>query len=113
MAPEQVQGCAPSSLTDLFALGLVLHEMALGKLPFPGALFGQMLSSSAQAVVPALSKQRPEVPATLNDLIVKLLEKDPSRRPQSATEWLTHYPRSRIGWLLQPRLVCVACGPFT
>ncbi len=48
MAPEQVDGREPGSAADLFSLGLVLYEMAVGKLPFPGASLGQMLSSGAQ-----------------------------------------------------------------
>lgn len=86
MAPEQVAGREPSAAADLFALGIVLYEMAAGKLPVPGASFGQILLSGSQAPAPAVSKERPEVPASLNDLVVKLLEKDPARRPQSASE---------------------------
>jgi predicted esterase len=86
MAPEQVKGREPTALADLFALGLVLYEMATGKLPFPGASLGQVLSTDSCVLIPAPSKQRAEVPAALNDLIVKLLEKDPARRPQSASE---------------------------
>jgi predicted esterase len=86
MAPEQVQGGEPSGTTDLFALGLVLYEMSLGKLPVPGASFGQILSNGLQTAVPMLSRERAGVPASLNQLVVKLLEKDPARRPQSASE---------------------------
>ncbi|HEY3937795.1 MAG TPA: protein kinase [Bryobacteraceae bacterium] len=86
MAPEQVEGREPTALADLFALGLVLYEMVTGKLPFPGASLGQILSTGSQARVPAPSKQHAEVPAGLNDLVVGLLERDPARRPQSASE---------------------------
>ncbi len=86
MAPEQWQGREPSAATDLFALGLVLYEMAVGKLPYPGASLGQVLLSDPQATVRAPSQERPELPARLDDLIVKLLAKDPSRRIPSAAE---------------------------
>ncbi len=86
MAPEQVEGREPSSVTDLFALGLVLYEMAVGKLPFPGASLGQMLSSGAHPAMPAPSRERVGVPASLDGLVAKLLEKDPAKRPQSAAE---------------------------
>ena len=49
MAPEQVEGREPASAADLFSLGLVLYEMAVGRLPFPGASLGQMLSSGSQS----------------------------------------------------------------
>src|SRR3984957_4130900 len=58
MAPEQVEGREPNSSTDLFALGLVLYEMSVGRLPFPGASLGQMLSSGSHAALPAPSHER-------------------------------------------------------
>jgi serine/threonine protein kinase len=84
MAPEQAEGRPPTSVADLFSLGLVLYEMAVGKLPFPGASLGQMLSSGSQVAVPAPSRVRTGVPAGLDALVAQLLEKDPSNRPQSA-----------------------------
>jgi serine/threonine protein kinase len=77
MAPEQVEGREPSACADLFALGLVLYEMAVGKLPFPGASLGQMLSSGANTTVPTPSEQRADLPPVLDGLVTKLLEKDP------------------------------------
>ena len=86
MAPEQIEHREPTAATDLFALGLVLYEMAVGKLPFPGASLGQMLSSGAHPAIPAPSRERAGVPAPLDALVSKLLEKDSARRPQSAAE---------------------------
>ncbi len=84
MAPEQVEGRPPSPVTDLFSLGLVLYEMAVGRLPFPGASLGQMLASGSHAAVPAPSCERAGVPASLDALVAKLLQKDTAERPQSA-----------------------------
>jgi len=86
MAPEQVEGREPGTSADLFALGLVLYEMAVGKLPFPGASLGQMLSSGAHPAVPQPSRERVGVPARLDGLVSRLLEKDPAKRPQSASD---------------------------
>lgn len=86
MAPEQAEGIEPGSATDLFSLGLVLYEMSVGRLPFPGASLGQMLSSGAHPAIPAPSFERAGVPASLDSLVWKLLEKDPARRPQSGAE---------------------------
>ncbi len=109
MAPEQVEGREPSSAADLFSLGLVLYEMAVGKLPFPGASLGQMLSSGSQTSVPQPSRERVGVPASLDPLVARLLEKDPAKRPQSASEVarelstladrLAAPPRSRVRFL--------------
>jgi eukaryotic-like serine/threonine-protein kinase len=86
MAPEQVESRKPTAATDLFALGLVLFEMSVGRLPFPGASLGQMLSRGAHTTVPAPSRERPGVSPALDALVSKLLEKDPARRPRSAAE---------------------------
>ncbi len=86
MAPEQVEGREPGSAADLFSLGLVLYEMAVGKLPFPGASLGQMLSSGAQTAVPPPSRERVGVPASLDPVVARLLEKDPAKRPRSASD---------------------------
>jgi serine/threonine protein kinase/dienelactone hydrolase len=72
MAPEQLQGCDPSIRSDLFALGLVLQEMAVGKRPLPGKT--------------APGTGHAAMPPGLNEIVVGLLEKDPTRRPQSASE---------------------------
>jgi len=86
MAPEQVDGGEPGKAADLFSLGLVLYEMAVGKLPFPGASLGQMLFSGAHPAVPRPSRERIGVPTSVDGLVAKLLEKDPAKRPQSAAE---------------------------
>jgi eukaryotic-like serine/threonine-protein kinase len=86
MAPEQTEGREPSSATDLFSFGLVLYEMAAGKLPFPGASLAQMLSTGSNAAIPPPSEQRAELPAELDELVAKLLRKDPAQRAQSASE---------------------------
>ena len=86
MAPEQLESQEPTAATDLFALGLVLFEMSVGRLPFPGASLGRMLSSGAHTTVPAPSRERSGVPPAMDALVSKLLEKDPAHRPQSAAE---------------------------
>ena len=86
MAPEQAEGRPPDSAGDLYSLGLVLYEMAAGRLPFPGASLGQMLASGLQLAVPAPSSVRSGVPESLDLLIARLLEKDPAKRPPSAAD---------------------------
>ena len=110
MAPEQVEGREPGNVTDLFSLGLMLYEMVVGRLPFPGASLGQMLSSGPQPALPAPSRARAGVTAGLDGLIARLLERDPAKRPQSAADVARELsaiadqravPRSGIGSLLR------------
>ncbi len=106
MAPEQVEGREPGPATDLFALGLVLYEMATGSLPFPNASLGRMLSSDPQTRVPLASQQRAGLPTALASLIARLLAKDPADRPQSAAE-ITAELKSIADQVTQPSPVVV------
>jgi len=86
MAPEQLRGEAADVRTDLYALGVVLYEMATGRRPF-GAALPTALAADIQHKVPASpGRLNPELPSELERIILKCLEKDPENRYQSARE---------------------------
>jgi tetratricopeptide (TPR) repeat protein len=88
MPPEQAMGGEITAKADLYSLGAMLYEMVTGRPPFTGddvvAIIGQHINT------PPVSPNwhRPDLPPALAALIVRLLEKDPNKRPASATEVL-------------------------
>jgi serine/threonine-protein kinase len=86
MAPEQLLGEEADARTDIHSAGAVLYEMATGQRPFGKLERAQLITAILrQAPVPP-AQLNPQVPAELERLIGKCLEKDPENRYQSAKE---------------------------
>lgn len=86
MSPEQASGSATDARSDLFSLGIVLHELLGGQRLFRGDSPLQVLASVRTAVIPRLRAYRPDVPDALEGIVLKALERDPERRFASAGE---------------------------
>ena len=87
MAPEQVAGDPNvDHRADIYSLGCVAYEMLTGKSPFAGKSPQQMLAAHVMEKPPPIETLRPEVPPGLVTLVNRCLEKEPSARPQSASE---------------------------
>jgi eukaryotic-like serine/threonine-protein kinase len=86
MAPEQLFGEADDARTDVYALGIMLFEMATGQLPFVKERPESLMFAIINCAAPSVRSIRPEAPAELDRLVGECLHKDPAHRPASAAQ---------------------------
>ena len=84
MAPELFAGAPPSTRTDIYALGVVLFELATGRSPFSGASVSELRRLKLASLPPSPREHVPDIDPLLERLILGCLEVDPSLRPASA-----------------------------
>jgi two-component system, LytTR family, response regulator len=88
MSPEQALGRDVDHRTDLFSLGVVLYEMATGRLPFPGVTTAETIARILGSQPDAIARFNYDIPEGLDRVVRKCLEKDCERRYQSARDLL-------------------------
>jgi eukaryotic-like serine/threonine-protein kinase len=86
MSPEQVRGQPSDARADLFSFGAVLYEMCTGTLPFRGDTSGVIFDSILNRAPAPAVRINPNLPARLEDVINKCLEKDRNLRYQHASD---------------------------
>ncbi len=95
MSPEQIRGETLDARTDLFSSGAVLYEMATGRQAFAGATAGMVHDAILNRAPVAATRVNPELPARLDDIIDRALEKDRAVRYQDAADLRADLQRLR------------------
>jgi len=101
MAPEQLRAAAVDARADLFALGIVLYELATGRPPFAGTSPAEVSAAILRDTPPPLAALRPDLPPDLAHIVNRCLEKEPGARYQTARE---------VGTALESLRVAVESG---
>lgn len=85
MAPEQFSGQPTDARADIYSFGVMLYEMLTGRLPFTGDS-AQIMYGHLQQPPPSLRVARPDLPDSIEQLVQRMLSKDPAWRPQRMAE---------------------------
>ena len=110
LAPEQLTGNPLDGRADVYALGVVLYEMLAGVAPFVSDTDAATAIARLQMPAPSLRRHRPDLPHELADLVDRMLERAPARRPDTASvanALAAHLAAVATPSLTLPRMVSV------
>jgi len=93
MAPEQLRGDPVDARCDIYAFGVVLYEMATGQRPFTDTWGPRLIDAILNQEPEAPNALNRKIPASLENIILKAMDKDPNRRYQSSKEMLVDLVR--------------------
>lgn len=99
MSPEQCEERPVDARSDIYSLGVVLYEMLTGEAPFEGNST-RLLVAHTFETPPLIRTKRPDLPADLEAVVMRALDKDPARRPQSAAEFFQAVERAVGGYVV-------------
>jgi serine/threonine-protein kinase len=86
LSPEQARGGVIDHRSDLYSVGVVLYELLTGEVPFSGETPVEIAMKHLSSVPEPPSARRPELPRTLDQIVLRSLAKDPDERYQTAEE---------------------------
>ncbi|MGH8563566.1 MAG: protein kinase domain-containing protein [Gammaproteobacteria bacterium] len=86
LSPEQAKGLSVDGRSDLYSLGIIFYEMLVGRVPFDDPSVPSLLVKHMAEPPRPPSDLRPGVPPAIESIVLRLLEKDPARRFQSAED---------------------------
>ncbi len=102
LSPEQASGESVDGRSDLYALGLLLHEMLTGQPAFAGATLSESMTRRMLQAPPPVTRIRPELPSWVARLVSRLLQPRPSHRFPDAQAVITAIDARRVPLDLRP-----------
>jgi serine/threonine-protein kinase len=102
LSPEQARGAPVTAASDLYSVGIVLYEMLTGKVPFTGDSPIEIAMKHLNDPPRPPSRIRPEIPAELDAVVLRVLAKEPEDRYQSAEEFSEDLTRVEAGLPVSP-----------
>src|SRR5262249_45458831 len=90
MAPEQLRGEPPDRRSDIYSAGVILYEMATGRLPYDSEVVAALIGEILHREPPSPARVNPSISARLDRAVVRALEKEPRNRFQSARDFEEH-----------------------
>ena len=89
ISPEQAAGEPPAPTSDVYAVGVIMYEMLTGRLPFEGETHTQLALAHMRDEPPPLTSLNPTVPAQIDQIVSKVMSKQPSARYRTADQLAT------------------------
>lgn len=96
MSPEQIRGESLDHRADIYSFGCAIYELLVGKPPFAGVDSDGLLRKHLRATPPSIEANNSNVTPEFSELVRKLLAKQPASRPESMTQFLREFKKTRV-----------------